>query len=60
MEPQPIFQSERSVIPQDVILITGLANASNFISHVESKYTIKNHFEFRDHHNFTNDDFDQI
>lgn len=60
LEPKQVFQSKESVIPKDVILITGLANAASFIFHVETKHSINHHYEFRDHHNFRKEDFDQM
>jgi tetraacyldisaccharide 4'-kinase len=60
LKPKRLFDLEVSIIPKDVILITGLASASSFIAHIETEHAINQHYEFRDHHNFRNEDFDQI
>jgi len=60
LEPQSVFQTKTNTVTTDVVIISGLANASSFISHVAPNYKINNHYEFRDHHNFSENDFDQI
>jgi len=60
LAPLPVFEGEQRKITEDVILISGLANPSDFVSYVESSYLIHDHFQFRDHHNFRVEDFDRI
>lgn len=60
LEPRKVFKVEVNELPKHVILITGLANASSFISHIATEYIINHHYEFRDHYDFKNDDFDKM
>lgn len=50
---------EISTIPENVLLVTGIANPTPLIQHLE-KQTKITHLKFSDHHNFTASDIQQI
>ena len=44
----------------EVVLVTGIAKSEPFKKHVESKFKINKHFDFPDHHNFTDKNIQSI
>lgn len=43
-----------------VILVTGIADSEKLLTHLKSRHQILHHFDFRDHHNFTDSDVSKI
>lgn len=46
--------------PKEVILVTGLANAAHLKRFIEKNYSLRYHFEFDDHHEYTESDLTAI
>jgi len=44
----------------DIILITGIANATPLLKHIKSKSNLVHHMRFNDHHNYTSSDINNI
>lgn len=57
---RPVGDPENIMEKQNVVLVTGIANASGLIQHLEKTYTVKEHFEFPDHHVYTSSDAEKI
>ncbi len=60
-QPQPVFESVTKNInlTQNVLLVTGIANAKPLVAHLSSICNCK-HLSFGDHHHFTSDDMVKI
>jgi len=43
-----------------IVLISGIANTDGLTTHLNKKTTISKHFKFKDHHNFSNEDINDI
>lgn len=57
---QNIFSGKLEYLPNEIILLTGLANASELVFDLSEKTNIIKHFEFDDHHNYTIKDIEYI
>lgn len=68
MNPVPVFSGVNSVFNLEwnsfqengAILVTGIANASSLLSHVKRTFSEVIHLNFRDHHDFTEEDINKI
>ncbi|MGW8123694.1 tetraacyldisaccharide 4'-kinase [Roseivirga echinicomitans] len=60
--PQLVFEHQASVLTylDDVVLLTGIADNSVFMTEMASKYKVHKSFVFEDHHSFTLKDMDGI
>jgi tetraacyldisaccharide 4'-kinase len=59
--PLPVYENEK--LPEffnKVILFSGLANAKPFREVAEAQYTVLQHFDFPDHHQYSTADFAKI
>lgn len=54
------FGRSSSMPAEKVILVTGLADPTPFKEYVNQKYTLVKHFNFRDHHTYTENDLREI
>jgi tetraacyldisaccharide 4'-kinase len=45
---------------EKVLVLTGIADASGFIHHIQKQYHIQKHFEFSDHHHFKQSELEGI
>jgi tetraacyldisaccharide 4'-kinase len=54
------FPGTRTPIGKEVILVTGIANATPLKAHVEKHFSVRNHLEFPDHHVYTAEDLRRI
>jgi tetraacyldisaccharide 4'-kinase len=54
------FLGEKREITNEVILITGLANADKFVEYCSKNWVIEKHFDFDDHHNYSTVDIAPI
>ncbi len=51
---------EQPLTSSTVVLVTGLANADAIKEHVESKFELLHHFDFKDHHTYTQQEWKAI
>ena len=56
----PIGRPKGEEPAEDILLITGIANPSPLVSHLEQDFQIKKHFSFPDHYQFRNRDLDEV
>lgn len=57
---KPLFRHFLPETINDVILISGIANPANFISHCKSEYNVLEVFVFADHHAFKEEEVQEI
>lgn len=55
----PVF-GEAKFLGKELLLLTGIADASSLKNELSNRYQVKDHFEFGDHHVFNRDDLDQL
>lgn len=55
----PVFTSDKLRSSQ-VILLTGIANAEHFSREMKKTYKVVRHFEYTDHHSFSEKDLDEL
>jgi tetraacyldisaccharide 4'-kinase len=57
-----LFDEKKSLLNnKNIVVLTGLARAKNFISMLKSgEYNILHHFKYSDHHNYTEEEIDNI
>lgn len=58
--PQPVFGNKFLSPKGTGIIVSGLANASDFEAHARNCFAIANHLKFNDHHDYTLKDIQQI
>jgi len=58
-EPVP-FGSKNMPINGPIILVTGIANPTPLLQHLQTKYKVLKHFRFPDHHFFTSKDINTL
>ena len=58
-QPQPLYNGTEWQPVKKVLLVTGIANPTPLIHHIEKQCTVK-HLNFPDHHDFTATDCQQI
>lgn len=44
----------------DILLVTGIAKSAPFVQYIQTKFRTVQHWEYPDHHNYTNDDIEKI
>jgi tetraacyldisaccharide 4'-kinase len=49
-----------SLIGNDVILVTGIANSKPLVDHISEKINLRYHFKFADHHEYSEQDIEAI
>ena len=59
LQPQPLFHNRQWQIPVEVLLVTGIANPTPLVHHLELQFTVK-HLDFPDHHTFNDFDCNRI
>jgi len=57
-EPVPLYKDH--TIGKDIIVVTGVAHPEGLVRQVQSTRNLVSHVQFRDHHNFTRQDFVNI
>lgn len=59
---KPVFSTKENfkLENRDIIAITGIAKSRPFITHLETQNKVLKHFNFPDHHRFTNKDIQEI
>lgn len=59
---KPVFSSKEKfkLENRDIIAITGIAKSAPFLTHLETQNRLIKHFNFPDHHRFTNKDIQEI
>ena len=57
-----IFNNDqiKDISEYHVVLVSGIANTDALTTHLKKNTTIVKHFKFKDHHNFSNKDIDDI
>jgi tetraacyldisaccharide 4'-kinase len=55
-----IYSFKLEVMPNEIILLTGLANASELVRDLSEKTTIIKHFEFADHYEYSYEDIEKM
>lgn len=53
---KPLFAHALDKIKQDVLLVTGLADAKPLVEHLKEKYNIVRHYDYPDHYDFFSSD----
>lgn len=56
---KPVSASD-SQIKKDIVLVTGIANSKPMIEHIKEKVTVRYHFDYTDHHEYTAGEIEQI
>jgi tetraacyldisaccharide 4'-kinase len=56
---KPISLSD-SQIGKEVVLVTGIANSKPLVDHITEKVSLRFHFDFGDHHSYTQKEVDEI
>jgi tetraacyldisaccharide 4'-kinase len=46
--------------PVEIVLVSGIGNGSIFKSHMSSKFKVAHHFDFADHHSYSEEEVDKI
>lgn len=62
-QPIPVTQTAQKIDLQsvrDIVLLTGIAHPQPLIQHLEKSFQIVKHYDFRDHHNFTEREIQSI
>ncbi|MGK7389782.1 MAG: tetraacyldisaccharide 4'-kinase [Candidatus Cyclobacteriaceae bacterium M2_1C_046] len=54
------LNTELTSVPQDVIVVSGIANVAPLLTHIKKHYMLIRHFKFADHHYYTQRDIDKI
>jgi len=49
-----------SQIKKDIVLVTGVANSKPMIEHIREKVTVRYHFDYSDHHEYSAGEIEQI
>ena len=47
-------------LKNEFILVTGIANSKNLVNYLKSKNAKFNHYQFKDHHNYTKNQIDKF
>jgi tetraacyldisaccharide 4'-kinase len=57
-----IFNNDqiKDISEYHIVLVSGIANTDALTTHLKKNTTIVKHFKFKDHHNFSNEDIDDI
>ena len=55
-----LFGGNFNTITHDVILVSGIANHTNFENYMQTKFNVIKHFAFKDHHCYTKDELVSI
>jgi tetraacyldisaccharide 4'-kinase len=57
--PKPVGDFEW-ITPEQIILVSGIANSSIFEAQMKSQWTVVHHFNFADHHSYTVEEINRI
>jgi tetraacyldisaccharide 4'-kinase len=54
------FGGHQQTMKENVILVSGIANPESLVNYVKSGYTLIKHFSFKDHHNYSFKDLEEL